>query len=152
MRPDIMMLDITTEEYEALINRLSRKRGADDAESPENIPKQKIAIVEIGYVSDTRHWDKRKAKEQQHKLLCELLRREGHDVEFYPVVLGTQRSVFKCLQKAMTALGVSHSDQKTLARKLSDHATTALRNILRAHRHTEDKILGRKNKEPPDRH
>ena len=151
MRPDIMMLDITIEEYEALINRLNRKRGADDADSPQNIPKQKIVIVEIGYVSDTRYWDKRKAKEQQHKLLCELLRREGHVVEFYPVVLGTQGSVFKCLQKAMTALGVSHSDQKILARKLSDHATTALRNILRARRHTEDKILGRKNKEPPDR-
>ena len=81
MRPDIMMLDITTEEYEALINTFSRKRGAGDADSPQNIPKQKIVIVEIGYVSDTRYWDKRKAKEQQHKLLCELLRREGHDVE-----------------------------------------------------------------------
>ena len=62
MRPDIMTLYITTEEYDALINRLSRKRGADDTDSPQNIPQQKILIVEIGYVSDTRYWDKRKAK------------------------------------------------------------------------------------------
>ena len=58
------------------------------------------------------------------------------------MVLGTQGPVFQCLQKAMTALGVSHFDQKTLARKLSDHATIALRNILRARRHTEDKGFG----------
>ena len=55
----------------------------------------------------------------------------------------------------MTASGVSRSDQKTMPKNLSDHATTTLRNILsilRAQGHTEDKIIGRKNKEALDRH
>ena len=106
----------------------------------------------IGYVADTRYEDKLKAKAKQHKLLCKLLEKEGHEVEFLPIILGTQGSVSKCFTKAMTALGVSSSDQLTLARKLVEHASTSLQAIIRSRRFLEYQALGPRTKKPPDRH
>ena len=49
---------------------------------------RKITILDIGYVADTRYEDKYRAK-IQHRSLCQMLEKEGHEVELYPVILGT---------------------------------------------------------------
>ena len=98
------MAGITKDELDDLTNRQNKKRKADGS-SPNcvTIGPRKITIVEIGYVAETRYDDKLKAKIQQHKVLCDLLTREWRDVEFCPIILGTQGSVLKCFSKAMLA-------------------------------------------------
>ena len=158
LRPDILMTDMTTDEIktaEADFARQQRKRKADKTpptRTQDVIRGQKITIVEIGYVADTRYEDKLSTKFDQHKLLCRLLTLEGHDVQVLPIILGTQGAVFECFPKAMTALGVSKSNQMTLARKLSDHALLSLSKIIKSRRHLEYTALGPKAKKPPDKH
>ena len=69
-----------------------------------------------------------------------------------PLPLGTQGAVFECFPKAMTALGVSKSNQMTLARRLSDHALLSLSKIIKSRRQLEYTALGPKAKKPPDKH
>ena len=158
LRPDILMTDMTTDEIktaEADFARQQRKRKADKnppTRSQDVIKGQKITIVEIGYVADTRYEDKLSNKFDQHKMLCRLLALEGHEVQILPIILGTQGAVFECFPKAMTALGVSKSNQMTLARRLSDHALLSLSKIIKSRRHLEYTALGPKAKKPPDKH
>ena len=158
LRPDILMTDMTTDEIktaEADFARQQKKRKADKhppTRIQDVIRGQKITIVEIGYVADTRYEDKLSNKFDQHKRLCRLLTLEGHEVQILPIILGTQGAVFECFPKAMTALGVSKSNQMTLARRLSDHALLSLSKIIKSRRHLEYTALGPKAKKPPDKH
>ena len=158
LRPDILMTNMTTDEIktaEADFARQQRKRKADKnppTRTQDVIKGQKITIVEIGYVADTRYEDKLSNKFDQHKLLCRLLALEEHEVQILPIILGTQGAIFECFPKAMTALGVSKSNQMTLARRLSDHALLSLSKIIKSRRHLEYTALGPKAKKPPDKH
>ena len=75
LRPDILMTDMTTDEIkiaEADFARQQRKRKGDQippTKTQDVIKGQKITIVEIGYVADTRYEDKLSTKLDQHKLL-----------------------------------------------------------------------------------
>ena len=80
----------------------------------------------------------------QHELLYRLLTLQGHDVQILPIILGTQGTVFEWFQKAMTALAVFKSNQKTLARRLNDHALLSSSKIIRSKRHLEYTALGPK--------
>ena len=73
-----------------------------------------MRILGNGYVPDTRCEDRYKAKIQQHRSLCQILGKEGHEVELYPIILGTQGSVFKCLKAAMSVVGVQGPQQMAL--------------------------------------
>ena len=92
--------------------------------------KCKIKIIEIGYCSDTRYNEKLNEKKEQHARFCKILRKEGHDVEFLPVILGTYAPVSTCLPKALTAVGVSRQQQIKLEGKLVVHACNTHCNIL----------------------
>ena len=108
IRPDIMMVDLTTNDLSDMESRAPKKRKANGEKTTlkEIIGRKKITILEIGYVADTRYDDKYKAKIQQHRSLCQILEKEGHEVKLYPIILGTQGSVFDCFKAAMTAVGV----------------------------------------------
>ena len=103
-------------------------------------------------MADTRYEDMYRAKVQEHKSLCQILEKEGHEVKLYPLILGTQGSVFNCFKAAMTAVGVQGPQQTALARKLHDHAVTSLSKIIRSRRFLEYQVLKCKTKKPPDRH
>ena len=68
LRPDILMTDMTTDEIEtaeADFARQQRKRKADKItpkKTQDVIKGQKITVVEIGYVADTRYEDKLSTK------------------------------------------------------------------------------------------
>ena len=47
-------------------------------------------------------------------------------MKLYPIILGTQGSVFNCFKAAMSAVGVQGPQQMALAKKLYDHAVTSL--------------------------
>ena len=103
-------------------------------------------------MADTRYDDKLNAKLEQHRQLIDLLKREGHEVNLYPIILGTQGSIFKCFEKAMAALGVPKSNQLTLAKKLSTHVITTSAKIIKSRRYLEYQTLKTRTKKPPDRH
>ena len=153
MRPDIMMMDLTTNDLSGMESRAPKKRKANGEKTTlkEMIGRKKITILEIGYVADTRYDDKYKAKVQQHRSLCQILEKEGHEVKLYPVILGTQGSVFNCFKAAMSAVGVQGPHQMALARKLHDHAVTSLSKIIRSRRFLEYQVLKSKTKKSPDR-
>ena len=89
---------------------------------------------------------------QQHRSLCQILEKEGHAVKLYPIILGTQGSIFNCFKAAMSAVGVQGPQQMALARKLHDHAVTSLSKIIRPRRLLEHQVLKCKTKKPADRH
>ena len=153
MRPGIMMLDLTTSDLNKIKSRAPKKRKANGVQTmlKEMIGRKKITILEIGYVADTRCDDKYKAKIQQHRSLCQILEKEGHEVKLYPIILGTQGSVFNCFKAAVSAVGVQGPQQMTLARELHDHAVTSLSKIIRSRRFLEHQVLKSKTKKPPDR-
>ena len=128
VRPDIMMVDLTTNDLKKVENRTSKKCKADGEQTTlkNMIDQKKLTILEIGYVADTRYGDKYKAKTLQHRSLCQTLEKEGHGVKLYPIILGRQGSVFDCFKAAMSAGGVQGPQQMALARKLHDPAVTSL--------------------------
>ena len=77
----------------------------------DTIGPKKITIMEIGYIADTKYEDKYQAKIQQHKSLCQILEKEGHEVELYPIILGTQVSAFNCFKAATSAVGARAHDE-----------------------------------------
>lgn len=85
-RPDIMMVDLATNDPNKIESRMPKKRKAnrEQATLKDMIGQKKITILEIGYVADTRNEDKYKVKIQQHKALCQILGQEGHEVKLYP--------------------------------------------------------------------
>ena len=106
LRPDILMLDMTSDE----INAKLRKRRHDSTavfanQCAPGSRKLKVTVIEIGYVSDTRYHDKMKEKQDQHKMLCSLLKEEGYEVEFLPIVLGNSRQHFHVCRKSNDSLG-----------------------------------------------
>ena len=153
MRPDIMMVDLTTNDLSSIQNRAPKKRKADGEQTTlkEMIGRKEITILEIGYVADTRYDDKYKAKIQQHRSLCQILEKEGHEVMLYPIIPGTQGSIFNCCKAAMSAVGVQGPQQTALARKLHDHAVTSSSKIIRSRRFLEYQVYKSKTKKPPDR-
>ena len=72
MRPDNMMVDLTTNDHSGIERRAPKKSKADGEETSlkDMIGRKKIAILEIGCVADIRYENKYKAKVQQHRLLC----------------------------------------------------------------------------------
>ena len=154
MRPDITMVDLTTNDLSSIKNRAPKKRKADGEQATikDMIGRKKITILEIEYVADSRYEDKYKAKVQQHKCLCWILEKEGHEVKLYPIILGTQESVFDCFKAAMLAAGVRSPQKMVLARELHHHAVTSLSKIIRSRRFLEYQVLKCKTKKPPDRH
>ena len=82
MGPDIMMVDLTANYLCDIESRTLKKRKANDEQTmlKDIIGPRKITILEIGYVADTKYEDKYKAK--IHKSLCQMLEKEGHEVEF----------------------------------------------------------------------
>ena len=142
MRPDIMMVDLTNNNFSDMESRAPKKRKADGEQAIKDmIGGKKITILEIGYVADTRYDDKYKAKIQQHRSFCQILEKEGHEVKLYPIILGTQDSVFSCFKAAMSAIGFQGPQQMALARKLHGHAATCLSKIFRSRRFSEYKVL-----------
>ena len=73
-------------------------------------------------MADTRYEDKFTTMFDQHNLLLRLFTLEGHAGQMASILLGTQGAVVESFAKAMTALGVSKTNQMILAQKLSDHA------------------------------
>ena len=134
MRLDIMMVDLTTNDLNKTESRAPKKRKADGEQTTvkDMIGGKKITILKIGYVADTRYEDKYKAKVQQHKSLCQILEKEGHEVKLYLIILGTQGFVY--FKAAMLAVGVQGPRQMALARKLHNHAVTSLSKIIRSTR------------------
>ena len=106
MRPDIMMVDLTTNDFSSLEDRAPKKHKADGEQATikDMIGREKITILEIGHVADTKYDDKCKAKIQQHRSLCQILGKEGHEVKLHPINLGTQGSVFNCFKAASQQL------------------------------------------------
>ena len=114
MRPDIMMVDLTTNDLNKTESRAPKKRKADGEQTTvkDMIGGKKITILKIGYVADTRYEDKYKAKVQQHRSLCQILEKEGHEVKLYLIILGTQGSVY--FKAARSAVGVQGPRQMAL--------------------------------------
>ena len=81
-----------------------------------------ISFLEVYYVADIEYEEQYKAKLQQHRSLCRILEKEGHEVKPYPIILEMQGSIFHPLKAAMTAVSVQSPQQMALARKLHDHA------------------------------
>ena len=56
MRPDIMMVDLTTNDLSDMENRAPKKRkaGGEQATIKDMIGRKKLSISEIEYVADTR--------------------------------------------------------------------------------------------------
>ena len=110
LRPDIMIVNVTNQEAASLHQgpKMSNKRTRSGVQIPilRDSPIYEIKIIEIGYSSDTRYIEKLQEKEQQHAQLCRILREEGHKVDFIPIILGTQGSVFRCSTKAFESLGM----------------------------------------------
>ena len=138
-----MMVDLTPNDPSRIENRAPKNRKADGEQTTlkEMIGRKEITILGIGYIADARYEDRYKAKIQQHRSLCQILEKEGHEVMLYPITLGTQGSVFNCFKAAMSAVGVQGPQQMALARKLHDHAVTSLSKIIRSRRFLEYQVL-----------
>ena len=147
LRPDIMMVDISNSQADALLNSTNSVKRSRSGKETVMLRQQKfnVKIIEIGYCSDTRYHDKIKEKQAQHARLCTILRREGHSVEFLPIILGTYGSIFNTLNKALDAVKVPRREQDRLARKLVDLACQSHSNILKQRRYLEN------HKKPPDK-
>ena len=136
MRPDIVIVDLATNDLNKIESRMpkTRKANGEQVTLKDMIGRKRITILEIGYVTDTRYEDRYKAKVQQHRTLCQILGKEGHEVKLYPNILGTQGSVLNCFKAAMSAVGIQGLQQMALAGKLHDHAVTSLSKIIRLRR------------------
>ena len=145
MRPDNMMVDLSTYDLKDMESRApkTRKANGEKTTPKEMVALKKITILEIGYVADTRSDVKYKARIQQHKSLCQILEKEGHEVKLYPIILRTQGSGFNCFKAAMSAVGVQGPQQMAFARKLHDHAATSLSKIIRSIRFLEYQVNAR---------
>ena len=97
----------------------------------------KVWVVELGYSADTRYLEKVQEKTDQHEVLCNLLRAEGYEVIFLPIVLGTAGTLYKCLEKATTELRIPPAQRKKLFTKLHLHSVHTLYNILKQRRYLE---------------
>ena len=75
MRPDIMMVDLATNDLSDMESRAPKERKANGEKTTlkEMIGQKKIIILEIGYVADTRYDDKYKAEIQQHRSRCQIM-------------------------------------------------------------------------------
>ena len=64
MRPDIMLVDLTTNDLNKIESRAPKKRKVDGEQTTlqDMIGRKKITILEIEYVADTRFEDKYRAK------------------------------------------------------------------------------------------
>ena len=82
---------------------------------------------------------------KNNNMRCELLYNQGIQLDFVPLMLGTQASVCTCFIKAMNMLGMSSSDQLTIAKTLAEQAYTSLHFIVRS------RFLWKKVKKPMDR-
>ena len=122
MRPDIL-----------LIGPIKVGRSGQHLLPPGcNLPR-KVAIVEVGYCSDTRLVDKLTDKHEQHAQLRTLLLANSHTVSVLPIMLGNTGSVYKANANVLRALEVNHVTREHLLKALSIHAVTSLHKISLEH-------------------
>ena len=86
MRPDVMMVDLTTNDLHKKEDRFTRNCRANREQSllKDSIGPGKVTILEIGCIAKTRFDDKYQANTQQHRSLCQILDKEGHELKSTP--------------------------------------------------------------------
>ena len=90
MRPDLMIVEMTTAEQKIYLqqdNRSGRNVHALFPQMPNGGPRR-IWIVEGGYCSDTRYTDILQENKAQHQVLQAALRNYGYTVCVLPIILG----------------------------------------------------------------
>ena len=92
----------------------------------------KVWVVEVGYTADNRYLGKVEEKTAQHAVMCNLVRVEGYESIFLPIVLGTAGTLYKCLEKATTELRIPPPRGK-----LHLHSVHTLHNIVKQRRYLE---------------
>ena len=93
---------------------------------------RRSAQNEIGYVAGTKYDDKFKANIQQHRSLCQILEKEGYEVNLQPIILRTQGSigaVFDCFKAARV-----DDPQQAIPARLHDHGLTSWAETIRSQR------------------
>ena len=133
VRPDLMMVSITTQHAHALEQRKKRTRNGGMVmmlHTEQEACNIKVTIIEVGYCMETRYHDKHKAKMEQHKKLHDALWNAGYQCDIIPIVLGTTGGVFDSNLSGMRQIGISHDRSLTLIRKLSKHAIDYMQSII----------------------
>ena len=96
-----------------------------------------IHIIEVGYCSDTKHAEKAREKDAQHKTLVNALLAAGHRVMNHVVTLGHCGTTLVNTQNLLRQLEMTHEkSQKTLA-ALTRHAVHSAHNIILTRRSLE---------------
>ena len=140
VRPDLMMVSITTRHAHALEQRKKRTRNGGMAKmlhTEQGACNITVTIIEVVYCMETRYYDKHKAKMEQHKKLHDALRNAGYQCVIIPIVLGTTGGVFDSNLSGMRQIGISHDRSLTLIRKLSKHAIDYMQSIMDLRRRLE---------------
>ena len=140
VRPDLMMVSITTQHAHALEQRKKRDRNGAMAvmlHTEQEACNIKVTIIEVGCCMETRYHDKHKAKMEQHKKLHDALRKAGYQCDSIPIVLGSTGGVFDSDLSGMRQLGILHERSLIRICKLSKHAIDYMQSIIDLRRRLE---------------
>ena len=125
-RPDIL-----------LIPGLSQQEVARQSHEELAAGRYTIHIIEVGYCSDTKHAEKAREKDAQHKTLVDALLAAGHRVMNHVVTLGHCGTTLVNTQNLLRQLEITHEkSQQTLA-ALTRHAVHSAHNIILTRRSLE---------------
>jgi len=67
---------------------------------------------------------------EQHEVLCKLLAHEGYEVIFLPIVQGSARTLFHCLERATKELDMLSTQKDQLYSKLHLHGIHNLHKLV----------------------
>ena len=133
VRPDLLMVSITTQHAHALEQRNQRTQDGGmniTLHTEQEACNIKVTIIEVGYCMETRYHDKHKAKMEQHAKLRDALQHVGYHCSIVPIVLGSTGGVFHSNLTGMRQIGISHERSLTLIRRLSKHAIDYMQSII----------------------
>ena len=139
-RPDLMLINITTQEAQRLHKRKKRDRNGyrtNMLSSRPDVQAIKVLIIEVGYASELRYKDKKRDKLAQHQKLSSALTQAGYQCEILPMVLGTTGGVFHSNLDSMRQAGISHERSITTLRQLSKHSRDYMQTIIDLRRQLE---------------
>ena len=93
LRPDLLIVKGLTQRKANTWTARGRVR---------NKTRYTVYLIEVGYSSDTRLDDKEHTKLEQHQQLAELLRKEGWNVAYKAIPLGTTGGIHKTIVDTLT--------------------------------------------------
>ena len=132
-RPDLMLINITTQEAQRLHKRKKRDRNGyrtNMLSSRPDVQAIKVLIIEVGYASELRYEHKIRDKLAQHQKLSSAMTQAGYQCEILPIVLRTTCGVFHSNLDSMGQAGISYERSITTLRQLSKHSRDYMQTII----------------------